>query len=642
MRAENKTWTLTGVYGPQSDVEKMLFLEEITDLRTHCLPAWLILGDFNLILNAQEKNNARLNLPMINRFRSTIDNLELARIELRGRKYTWCNDQQTPTMTRIDHFFASTEWLDSFPRTDLCALASLGSDHSALFLQGDVSLDFYKGFRFEAHWTQRPGFLETVKEVWVKPVNTQDAILRLHVKMLRAAKALKNWRRKSLGGWKISWAILTLTLQNLEKAQEERTLTQEEWEFKKYLKTKSMGIAAIQKSRARQHSRLTWIRKGDTNTRFFQLHANMRKKKSFIAILNGDSGPVISQENKSALAFNHFTNLLGSPSVRTRAINWEELGYEEHDLEDLDAPFTMQEIEAVIKDIPSEKAPGPDGFMGCFYKKCWSIIKEDVRQAIMCFFNNQTSKLHLINTANIVLLPKTQDAAMLSDYRPISLINSFVKIITKILANRLAPHMNDLVSHAQNAFIKKRCIHDNFIYAQRVIQLLHKRRKSALFIKLDISKAFDSIGWSFLLEVLENLGFSTKWRDWIAALLGSASSRILINGQPTKDIRHERGLRQGDPLSPLLFILAIDPLQRIIEVAAQRGILSPVLPRAANLRCSLYADDAAIFASPNNMEIEHLHRILIFFGECSGLKINISKTEIYPIRLDTNTVVQLL
>lgn len=84
MKAENKTWTLTGVYGPQSDADKILFLQEITDLRTHCLPAWLMLGDFNLILNAQEKNNARLNLPMINRFRTTIDNLELARIELRG------------------------------------------------------------------------------------------------------------------------------------------------------------------------------------------------------------------------------------------------------------------------------------------------------------------------------------------------------------------------------------------------------------------------------------------------------------------------------------------------------------------------------------------------------------------------------
>ncbi|CAD6268762.1 unnamed protein product [Miscanthus lutarioriparius] len=92
---------------------------EITDLCTLYLPAWLVLGDFNLILNAQEENNARVNLPMINRFRSTVDNLELARIDLRGRKYTWCNDQQSPTMTRIDHFFASADWLELFPRTNL-------------------------------------------------------------------------------------------------------------------------------------------------------------------------------------------------------------------------------------------------------------------------------------------------------------------------------------------------------------------------------------------------------------------------------------------------------------------------------------------------------------------------------------------
>jgi hypothetical protein len=206
----------------------------------------------------------------------------------------------------------------------------------------------------------------------------------------------------------------------------------------------------------------------------------------------------------------------------------------------------------------------------------------------------------------------------------------------------LAPHLNDIVSNAQNAFIKKRCIHDNFIYAQRVIQLLHKKRQPALFIKLDISKAFDSIGWSYLLEVLENLGFSLKWRDWIAALLGSASSKILINGQPTKEIKHERGLRQGDPLSPMLFILAIDPLQRIIETAVSRGILNPVLPRAASLRCSLYADDAAIFTAPNSTEVSHLNTMLQFFGDCSGLKINISKTEIYPIRMDNNTVMQIL
>jgi hypothetical protein len=184
---------------------------------------------------------------------------------------------------------------------------------------------------------------------------------------------------------------------------------------------------------------------------------------------------------------------MGTTKARTRAINWNELNYARHDLDNLDAPFTVQEIEAVIKEMPREKAPGPDGFIGSFYKICWTIIKEDLVQAIMYFYSHRTSKLSKINEANIVLLPKTQDASSLSDYRPTSLINSVVKIITKILANRLAPHMNSLVSNAQNAFIKKRCIHDNFIYAQRVIQLLHKKKKPALFIKLDISKAFDSI-----------------------------------------------------------------------------------------------------------------------------------------------------
>lgn len=119
-----------------------------------------------------------------------------------------------------------------------------------------------------------------------------------------------------------------------------------------------------------------------------------------------------------------------------------------------------------------------------------------------------------------------------------------------------------MVSQAQNAFIKRRCIHDNFLYVQRVIQLLHKKKQPALFIKLDISKAFDCVGWQYLLEVLAALGFSTKWRNQISSILGSSSSRILMNGRPSQNIKHAKGLMQGDPLLPLLFIIAIDPLQK--------------------------------------------------------------------------------
>jgi hypothetical protein len=221
----------------------------------------------------------------------------------------------------------------------------------------------------------------------------------------------------------------------------------------------------------------------------------------------------------------------------------------------------------------------------------------------MGFYNHKTSKLQLFNEANIVLLPKKEEAIQITDYWPISLINSLNKIITKILATRLAPRMNELVSQAHNAFIKKRCIHDNFLYAQRVIQTLHKKKKPAL---------------------------SRKWRNWISSILGSSSSRILVNGRPSRSINHAKGLRQGDPLSPLLFIIAIDPLQKILELAAQQGLIQPVLPRQAKLRCSLYADDAAFFANPSATELDRLCAILHTFGECSGLKVTHVKDRNLP------------
>ena len=195
--------------------------------------------------------------------------------------------------------------------------------------------------------------------------------------------------------------------------------------------------------------------------------------------------------------------------------------------------------------------------------------------------------------------------------------------------------MNEIISSAQNAFIQNRSIHDNFLYVQRVIMNLHKKGNPALFIKLDISKAFDTLNWAYLLDVLRACGFSQKWRNWVADILGSSSSRIVINGQRSNAINHRRGVRQGDPLSPYLFILAMDPLHRMIEKAAGEGLLGQVLPRGAKLRCSLYADDVGVFIKADRSDLEVLKGILNVFEGCSGLRINSDKTEIYPIRYPT-------
>jgi mannosylglycoprotein endo-beta-mannosidase len=248
------------------------------------------------------------------------------------------------------------------------------------------------------------------------------------------------------------------------------------------------------------------------------------------------------------------------------------------------------------------------------------------------FGNLHTANFHWLNTANIALLPKKEGAEDISDFRPISLIHAIAKIIAKVLALRLGPLMDDLVSSAQSAFIKKRSIHDNFLYVKNLAKRLHKSKTPSLLFKLDIRKAFDSIRWEYILDLLRRRGFPAQFRNWITALLSTASSRVILNGIAGPPIIHGQGLRQGDPLSPLLFVLAIDPLAQILDVATTHGLLHKIRGRGSILRTSLYADDAAIFVAPIKEDIQNLANILHSFGEVTGLATNFLKSSVVPIR----------
>ena len=242
--------------------------------------------------------------------------------------------------------------------------------------------------------------------------------------------------------------------------------------------------------------------------------------------------------------------------------------------------------------------------------------------------------MEILNSANIVLLPKKAESLRITDFRPISLIHSIAKIFSKLLANRLAPHLNSLVSNCQSAFIKKRSIQNNFLYVQGAVRRMHKLHLPALFMKLDIHKAFDTVNWSYLLEVLQALGFGARWCEWISILIRMASSCALLNGQRGPTFNHARGVHQGDPLSLMFFILAMDPLQRLLDMATHQGILTPLPPVAAKWRTSMYADDAAIFINPIKEDVEAIQTILEAFGNFSVLHINLHKSSIHPIRCE--------
>jgi len=390
-------------------------------------------------------------------------------------------------------------------------------------------------------------------------------------------------------------------------------------------------------------SRIDWLNEGDANTALFHLHARHRKRKNFISKLLSNDGHILtSQDEKEKNIFDFYSNLLGESLDREVTINLDELAIPSFDLSELDAPFSEDEVWRTISSLPSNKAPGPDGFTGKFYKVCWPIIKADLMAAISAVWSRKMGRLEMLNSAYITLLPKKEEATTIRDFRPISLVHSFAKLITKNLANRLASKLDAMVSPNQSAFIKGHFIQDNFMLVQQTARFLHQRKQPRILLKLDITKAFDSVSWPFLLEVLRKLGFGPIWCDILSGLLATSSTQVLLNGIPGEKISHRRELRQGDPLSPMSFILVMDVLCYMVKKAADDDMLQPLARRALQHRISLYADDVVIFLRPFASDLEVMLDLLQLFGEASGLKTNVQKSSVLPIQCleDDKAIIQ--
>ena len=178
------------------------------------------------------------------------------------------------------------------------------------------------------------------------------------------------------------------------------------------------------------------------------------------------NGWVTTHDQKKSIIHDHFKAIIKKGPPRTTNFNWSTIPVPQCDLSGLDAAFSEEEVKAAVDSTASDKAPGPDGFTGAFFKSCWSIVKADVMAVINNFSSLHVNNLQWLNSANIVLLPKKDGAEEVTDFRPISLIHAIAKLISKMMASRLAPHMSQLVSNAQSAFIKTRSIHDNFLYVK--------------------------------------------------------------------------------------------------------------------------------------------------------------------------------
>lgn len=252
-------------------------------------------------------------------------------------------------------------------------------------------------------------------------------------------------------------------------------------------------------------------------------------------------------------------------------------------------------------------------------------------EAVRQFFNGAFLP-RSITATSIVLLPKKDNPEAWSDYRPISLCNVSNKIFTKILSEGLAPILPKVIAPNQSGFVKGRLLNDNVLLAQEMFHELHRNNPTPnVALKLDMAKAYDRVQWSFLIKILKRMGFPDAWLSMIERCIGSCWFSILVNGAPAGFFRSTRGLRQGDPISPALFVIAVDYLSRSLDqlILGKKEMVFKSSRGSAEVSHLAYADDIIIFTQAAPGSLRRLKACLHDYTAASAQQINITKSSFY-------------
>ncbi|XP_026399266.1 uncharacterized protein LOC113295131 [Papaver somniferum] len=347
----------------------------------------------------------------------------------------------------------------------------------------------------------------------------------------------------------------------------------------------------------KQKSRIKWVKEGATNNGFLHTNIKIKQARNNISELEDENGEIISDQKKiSEVLVKHFENKFKCQEVENveHMVNAipEVINSEDQDM--LEAMPDENEIKSTLFDMDPDSAPGPGGFSGCFYRACWHIIHKEVVEAIQFCWKRKFIPIGL-NSNFLVLIPKTEGVRNPNQFRPIGLSNVSFKIFTKIIATRMGKLMHRLVSPQQVAYVKDRCIQDQIMLAYEMVNEMEKKRRCGnVGLKLDISQAYDSVSWDFLFKVLI------------------------------------KGLRQFDPLSPILFVLMEEALSRRLTQMVNEGLISSMVERKGiHPTHLLFTDDVFIFCNRSKKSILNLMKLLEDYQKCSGQIINKQKSKMF-------------
>ena len=412
-------------------------------------------------------------------------------------------------------------------------------------------------------------------------------------------------------------------------------LSQEDQTKRSQIKSEVAHLASLEEISWRQKSQILFVKEGDNNTRFFRV-ANSHRRTNHILGIEVDGVLYEDEEEVRSKVIQFYQSLYSeSDTWRLSMDGFEFARIEEDERLALERDFSKEEVVKVLQEMKGGKAPGPDDFTMAFFQKCWSVVETDV-MVFFEHFHRSSEFERSLNASILSLIPKNNNALNITGFRPISLVGSVYKLLSKVLANKLRLVLDNLISESQNSFVGGRQILDSMLIANECLDSRLKCRAPGVVCKLDIEKAYDHVNWDSLFYLLERMGFGGRWRSWLKTCVITVRFSVLVNGSPTGFFGSSRDLRRGDPLSPFLFLLIMEVLSHISKKTEEGGLIQGfhVGPNnSTGIRIShlLFTDDAIPFCDAFREQIFPIRLVLTCFQAFTGLKVNVEKSEIVPI-----------
>jgi hypothetical protein len=392
-------------------------------------------------------------------------------------------------------------------------LARLGSDHIPIHIQVGTHIPKAQLFKIENFWFEFDGIMELINKSWNMAPIMQDLALNINAKFKYLRAALKKWSRNHSNLHKII-ENCNFTLALLDGIEDQRNLSIMEKNFRKIHKAHTAKLLETKRIYWKNRAKMRWAKLGDENTKIFLTVATQSYRRNYItSIKDDDRNYITNHDHKAAIIWNSYKNRLGQSSNPDMSFDLDHL-ISRSELAHLDDPFTMEEINTVLKEIPPDKAPGPDGFNGLFMKKSWDIIKADFIRLANDFYSGYMN-LASINTAYITLIPKVNNPETMKEFRPISLVSMPLKFITKLLANKLQKEIIPMQHQNQYGFIKGKTIHDCLGWAFEYLHLCHLSKKPIIIMKIDFEQAFDKVEFNAIIAMCKALGIGPRFLSWI-------------------------------------------------------------------------------------------------------------------------------